>query len=60
MCIYVFFFQIWNGEKWKEMTASFIMEVEITGLATDWIRERDKEVMGKDRQSEKNYWDFRF
>lgn len=35
------------------MTASFIMEVEITGLATDWIRERDKEVMGKDRQSEK-------
>ena len=51
--VYVFFFQIWNGEKWKEMTASFIMEVEITGLATDWIRERDKEVMGKDRQSEK-------
>lgn len=22
-------------------------------MATDWIRERDKEVIGKDRQSEK-------
>lgn len=48
-CVCVFF-QIWNGERWQEMTASFITEVEPLGLG------KEKGTPGKLTA----HWDFIF